>query len=853
MAYIPGFGYLNNPYIVFTDANGKPLSNGTVETYIAGTTTAYNTLKDWNGTYNGAIITLDIYGGCTIIAPETQGLKLIVKTSTGLLYKTFPNVFIGGSNQGYLPGTTVIRVDGTDGEIISVGVPDPSDPDKLIFTISLDPSITDAIARNTDHIDGLQIHVGTIENNITVINDTLDTLIAGDKAARSFPLSITETHYLKICDVDTDGTIPYHIDFLLYLSKNQLSLKFDEDVQGLMGTGTGSFKYLGQSCNPVFVYDVTPNTGRIVIFRTTPENGIVSFFLVSYNGYEVTDETVSIIDGHISGTTAVYSSGSYTTVAPTMASNSETIYLTHNIRVGTSCTGLGTYYSPIEAKATQVVSTNESIGIETTVTNGVTTHDLSVTGGQVDTYKVKTSSADAVPGFTYDKIIVEGILTKNKAASDTFGEVLQLAALVETDGETCSGNGTTNSPIVVFRDVSDNQNIWYLDTVNGLDTNSGLSRSAPKKTGDAVVIACKTAGKTAGRLVVMAGGKTQVDFTAANWANTAFPFFDVFCESDNALISWTGVRSGIFFRLLGGTSVFNSCIIEGISKIDVRACTLYGGEYDGVNLNVASYLIIDGIRSYENLIIQAANVEVRAAVLVDRLVKIQTNKLWGSGGFYDISGREINLEVQTNVFAMEGVFNFPSQAANSSIKITAAKMQRIATTRLLYLGANASGVTVNYQLVVDTMGSIVPLEIGNPAGTIAGKVIELLKYENKVDAEIIRATTAEALKANKLMTVNNSTSTDYTFVAADILTIHVVNSATVATRTVPSDTTAPTISVGDSIEIVQLGTGQVTLVADTGVTILTSLTLKTYGQNSVIEIRKIAANTWLCVGERAGS
>jgi len=80
MAYIPGFGYLNNPYIVFNDANGKPLSNGTVETYIAGTTTAYNTLKDWNGTYNGAIITLDIYGGCTIIAPETQGLKLIVKT-----------------------------------------------------------------------------------------------------------------------------------------------------------------------------------------------------------------------------------------------------------------------------------------------------------------------------------------------------------------------------------------------------------------------------------------------------------------------------------------------------------------------------------------------------------------------------------------------------------------------------------------------------------------------------------------------------------------------------------------------------------------------------------------------------
>lgn len=44
-----------------------------------------------------------------------------------------------------------------------------------------------------------------------------------------------------------------------------------------------------------------------------------------------------------------------------------------------------------------------------------------------------------------------------------------------------------------------------------------------------------------------------------------------------------------------------------------------------------------------------------------------------------------------------------------------------------------------------------------------------------------------------------------------------------------------------------------TLVADTGVTILTSLTLKTYGQNSVIAIRKIAANTWVLTGEMAGS
>jgi len=218
MAYIPGYGFLSNPYIVFNDANGKPLSNGTVETYIAGTTTAYNTLKDWNGTYNGAIITLDIYGGCTIIAPETQGLKLIVKTSTGSLYKTFPNVFIGGSNQGYLPGTTVIRVDGTDGEIISVGTPDPDDPDKLIFTISLDPAITEAIATNTSDIGDIQTHINNIDNSITTINDTLDTLqtdvdiVESDVAA--LKLSDHES-FINIDDTNSPYLIPESVDEII--------------------------------------------------------------------------------------------------------------------------------------------------------------------------------------------------------------------------------------------------------------------------------------------------------------------------------------------------------------------------------------------------------------------------------------------------------------------------------------------------------------------------------------------------------------------------------------------------------------------------------------------------------------
>ena len=103
---------------------------------------------------------------------------------------------------------------------------------------------------------------------------------------------------------------------------------------------------------------------------------------------------------------------------------------------------------------------------------------------------------------------------------------------------------------------------------------------------------------------------------------------------------------------------------------------------------------------------------------------------------------------------------------------------------------------------------------------------------------------------SKLTTVNNSTDTAYTFLASDSNTCHIVNTSAATTRTVPSDSTAPDIAIGDSIEVQNLGTGVVTFVAASGVTIRSSLTLVMYGQYSVCMLRKIAANTWILTGER---
>ena len=92
MSYIQNHGYASNPYIQFIDEDGKPLSAGTLTTYIAGTTTPVTTYKDWNQTLNPSTITLDINGGCTIILNQALRYKFEIRESDGSLFKTFSKI-----------------------------------------------------------------------------------------------------------------------------------------------------------------------------------------------------------------------------------------------------------------------------------------------------------------------------------------------------------------------------------------------------------------------------------------------------------------------------------------------------------------------------------------------------------------------------------------------------------------------------------------------------------------------------------------------------------------------------------------------------------------------------------------
>lgn len=97
--------------------------------------------------------------------------------------------------------------------------------------------------------------------------------------------------------------------------------------------------------------------------------------------------------------------------------------------------------------------------------------------------------------------------------------------------------------------------------------------------------------------------------------------------------------------------------------------------------------------------------------------------------------------------------------------------------------------------------------------------------------------------------VNAQTGTTYTLVLTDAFGAVSLNNASAITLTVPPESDAA-FEVGTFIELYQLGAGAVTITPGSGVTINSrNALLDTGGQYAVAGLRKIAANTWLAVGD----
>ena len=97
------------------------------------------------------------------------------------------------------------------------------------------------------------------------------------------------------------------------------------------------------------------------------------------------------------------------------------------------------------------------------------------------------------------------------------------------------------------------------------------------------------------------------------------------------------------------------------------------------------------------------------------------------------------------------------------------------------------------------------------------------------------------------VTLNTQTGTAYTTVLADANKLVTLDSTGISVTIPPASSVAyPT---GSQIHLYQSGTGQATVVGDTGVSVNSSNGLKTRTQYSVATVIKVAVNSWVLIGD----
>jgi len=180
--------------------------------------------------------------------------------------------------------------------------------------------------------------------------------------------------------------------------------------------------------------------------------------------------------------------------------------------------------------------------------------------------------------------------------------------------------------------------------------------------------------------------------------------------------------------------------------------------------------------------------------------------------------------------------------------------------------AEASEVNANFQqvkLFVDALqtgsgidsGAITEAKIGSSAISetkIAGLAVTEGKIADNAVTQVKIADRSVGSAELKEISLNPQT-VPYTAAVTDAQKIVTMNSGTALNFNIPTDASAA-FQIGDQINILQLGLGQVTIAAVTpGTTSVVSQggKLKTNGQYAMATAVKVAANQWVVVGNLA--
>ena len=212
------------------------------------------------------------------------------------------------------------------------------------------------------------------------------------------------------------------------------------------------------------------------------------------------------------------------------------------------------------------------------------------------------------------------------------------------------------------------------------------------------------------------------------------------------------------------------------------------------------------------------------------LLRRDTSSNWTSGNAVLSSG-EIGYETNTGKFKI----------GNGSTAWTSLAYGTIA-------GVPASN-SITSAMIVN--GTIVAGDIASDAITTA-KILD----SNVTTAKIADDAVTQVKLADRVvgsaeldnLTLNAQTGTTYTLVLADAHKLVTQSNASGITTTIPPNTDVA-FQIGDQVNLLQLGAGQVTVAPGSGVTIRSEGTkLKLKGQYAAATCIKIASDEWVLVG-----
>ncbi|NGX99385.1 MAG: hypothetical protein G4V63_30570 [Candidatus Afipia apatlaquensis] len=126
------------------------------------------------------------------------------------------------------------------------------------------------------------------------------------------------------------------------------------------------------------------------------------------------------------------------------------------------------------------------------------------------------------------------------------------------------------------------------------------------------------------------------------------------------------------------------------------------------------------------------------------------------------------------------------------------------------------------------------------------KYLDTLQPLSDVDFTAVNA--AIALKSNITRSINQIAGSTYTFVAGDAGNVCQFYSASAVTATIPPNSSVP-FPFGTQIDLIQTGTGKVTLAQGSGVTIVSITSYKSLSaQYAAATLLKLDTNVWQLSG-----